>query len=68
MFRFNRKGGLRIMAGSSFSVDEVISALDEVLATELGGDPEFDPATRRLMQKILQEEEQADDIVNLLAK
>lgn len=56
------------MAGSSFSVDEVISALDEVLATELGGDPEFDPATRRLMQKILQEEEQADDIVNLLAK
>lgn len=67
MFRFNRKGGLRIMAGSSFSVDEVISVLDEVLATELGGDPEFDPATHRVMEKILQEEDHAGDIVDLLA-
>jgi hypothetical protein len=56
------------MAGSSFSVDEVISVLDEVLATELGGDPEFDPATRRVTEKILQEEEHAGDIVDLLAK
>jgi curli biogenesis system outer membrane secretion channel CsgG len=56
------------MAGSSFSVDEVGSVLDEVLATELGGHPEFDPATRRGMEKILQEEEEhAGDIVDLLA-
>jgi bacterioferritin (cytochrome b1) len=37
--------------------------------SQLGGDPDFDPTTRRLMEKILQEEEEhADDIVNLLAK
>ena len=55
------------MAGSSFSVDEVISVLDEVLATELGGDPEFDPTTPALMEKILaEEEEHADDITDLL--
>jgi bacterioferritin (cytochrome b1) len=37
--------------------------------SQLGGDPDFDPATRRVMEKILQkEEEHADDIVDLLAK
>ena len=64
------------MAGSSFIVDVAAirerarEKMDQGPVTEsYGKRPKEDPTTRRLMEKILQEEEEhADDIVDLLAK